>query len=155
MTARKKRAPKKEENGLKKMTDTANAMAEAVTSTVEVSGDRVVDIYKCKAKNIGVILEAVGFIFEELNIKNLGEAPSIDLQNPAVLLPLIAKSSGRLLFIASELCSLDHDDVLELELDEVIEVMKKVFEVNQGFFLQSVLPQVQFLFQEQQAKSTR
>ena len=121
----------------------ANTLSENGEITVTLKDDTVVEIYKCRAKNVGTVLDFVQFAMKELGIDDIVKTVDINLSDPTVILQLIAKTSNKLFSVASELCSLEYKDFIEMELDDAIDVVLGVIEVNKSFFLQSVLPKVQ------------
>lgn len=129
-----------ETSKIQEVADTANKLAGTEKTTVTLASGDVVDIHKCRARNVGTVLELALFIMKEMNIKTLGELPDIDVKNPAVFLQLIANASDEIFLVAAELCSLDYEDILDLELDDALVVLAQVVNVNKTFFLQKVMP---------------
>ena len=121
----------------------ANVMSETGKITVTLKGDREVEVFKCRAKNIGRVMDFIGFIMAELNVDDFGTMPKeVDFMKPEMILPLLTKASSRLIYLSADLCDLETDAVENLELDDMITLVMKQFEVNKDFFLKNVLPRV-------------
>jgi len=128
------------ETGIEKAAKAADTVAENNNTTVELNDETVIDIYICKAKHVGVVLQAALSLMNNLGIKTLGELPSTDFTNPTVFLQLIAKSSEDVFSVAAELSSISIEDLLELELDDVMKIIIQVVTINKVFFLKKLLP---------------
>ena len=120
--------------------DTANKLAGTAQSTVALGSGVTVEVYKCKARNVGTILSLALHIMEEMHIKTLGDLPDINMKDPSFFLQLISKTSDRLYVAAEELCGLSYEEILDLELDDAIKLILQVVTVNKDFFLQKVMP---------------
>lgn len=124
--------------------DTLTDDGSEVTEVKLTTGIRV-DIYRCKVKNLGALLEFVSFMFEQLGVTDLDKATGTHLQealgNPASILQLIAKSADKVHGIAIQLCSLEESEYMELDIDDMIAVIKAEWELNYSFFLNRVMPQ--------------
>lgn len=114
-----------------------------------------VDIYKCKTKNIGAVLQLISKVMEDLGVRDTTGVLGVDLENPAFLLNTLAKSSGNILEVAGDLCSMNYEEIGELEIDDTLKVLIQIIAVNKDFFLRNVLPLAQFALQENnQSEST-
>lgn len=121
----------------------ASAIGETDGVSITLSDGREIQIYKCKTKQVGMVLKLVASLFEQMGIKVLGEIPKLDLENPTILLQLIANSTFSLFSVAVELCSIESlEKFEELDVDDSLAIMLKEFEVNKSFFLTRVLPMI-------------
>lgn len=132
-----------EKSNLEQAAETTKVLAGTAGSAVELNNGDTVDIYICKTKNTGVVLQAAHSLMVNLGVSNLEELPSIDIKNPTVFLQLIAKSSEDIFLVASELCSLSYEELMELELDDTIKIILQVVTINKDFFSQKLLPLLQ------------
>jgi len=107
-----------------------------------------VKIHKCKTKNIGSVLQLVSKVMDDLGVRDTTGTIGVDLENPAFLLNTLAKSSGNVLEVAGDLCSLSHEEIAELEIDDTLKILIQIIAVNKDFFLRNVLPLAQFALQE-------
>ncbi len=140
MTRQKK---KTQASSAKAMAETANIMSDEGKITAIMKDGKEVEIFKCRAKNIGRVMDFIGFVMVEMNIENFGDMPKeVDFMKPDMILPLLTKAASRIIYLSADLCDLDPEDVENLELDDMITLVTKQFEVNKGFFLKSVLPRV-------------
>ena len=127
----------------KKMAEKAEVIADTGKITVELKDGTEVEIFKCRAKNIGRVMDFIGFIMTEMKIEYFGNKPKeVDFMKPEMVLPLLTKASSRLIYLSADLCDMKVEDVEDLELDDMITLVMKQFEVNKDFFLKSVLPRV-------------
>lgn len=112
---------------------------------VELSDGREVEIRRCKVLQISRVLRLVSDFFSDMKVKRVGDLPNIDLQNPAILLNLLANYADQVFEVSAMLTSLEEDEVKELEMDDAILVVREVWLLNQNFFLEKILPMVQKL----------
>ena len=112
---------------------------------VELSDGREVEIRRCKVLQISRVLRLVSDFFSDMKVKRVGDLPNIDLQNPGVLLNLLANYADQVFEVSAMLTSLEEDEVKELEMDDAILVVREVWLLNQNFFLEKILPMVQKL----------
>lgn len=122
--------------------DTAEVLNDQITKVEIGEGEdrRVVEILKCKVRQIGLVLTFLSQLFEKLGVNKLGQVASQDLENPTVLLNLVAESSDDVFAVATSLCSLEREEFDELDVDDALKVMLAIWEVNQSFFSERVLP---------------
>lgn len=113
-----------------------------------------IEIYKCKTRNIGSVLQLVSKVLEDLGVKDTKGAITVDLNDPAVMLKILAQSSGNVLEVAGDLCSLSHEQIADLEIDDTLKVVMRIVEVNKDFFSKNVLPIVQSALPAPNEKST-
>lgn len=126
-----------------KLAETAETVAGSTKHTVTLSNGDVVEIYKCKTKHVGSVLRFVSSVFDELGIKKIGDTPNIDINNPVLLLQLIAKSTDNVFNLASNLCSIQsEEEFAELDVDDAALIITEEFKLNKDFFLNRVLPMV-------------
>ena len=141
MNQKVKKSAKSQVEGAKVMAEKANTMVGEMSLTLSLKDGTEVDIYKCRAKNVGRVMDFIAFVMKEMNIENFGEMPSdVDFTDPKLLLPLLTKAASRIIYLSADLCSLNHEEVSDLELDDMIILVTRQFEVNKGFFLKNVLP---------------
>ena len=112
---------------------------------VELGDGREVEIRRCKVLQISRVLRLVSDFFTDMKVKRVGDLPSIDLQNPAILLNLLANYADQVFEVSAMLTSLEEDEIKELEMDDAILVVREVWLLNQNFFLEKILPMVQKL----------
>lgn len=134
--------------GLQSVATAAKAVGESNEPTFMLRDGRTVTVHKCKAKNLGTVLEFVTWVMGKLNITKLGEAPKIDLEDMKFMMELLMDSSDRVFHTASVLTSLDESEFFDLDLDEAVNLCIRVVALNKEFFVQSVLPLVQFALQQ-------
>ena len=146
MTAKRgarKSATKTEVDAASAMAEKAKVMTGVVEDAISLKDGTEVEIYKCKAKNIGRVMDFIAFIMTEMKIDSFGDMPTeIDLKDPNLILPLLTKAAARIIYLSADLCSLSKEEVEELELDDMIKLVTAQFEVNKDFFLKNVLPSV-------------
>ncbi len=123
------------------------ASGTAPETYVHLKDDTKVEIYKCKTKNIGSVLQLISKVMDDLGVKDTSGAFSVNLENPAFLLNTLAKSSGNVIEVAGDLCSLTYEEIGELEVDDTLKVLIQIITVNKDFFLKNVLPLAQFALQ--------
>ncbi|RLA05773.1 MAG: hypothetical protein DRQ47_00340, partial [Gammaproteobacteria bacterium] len=119
-----------------KEADVLNGVQEVITLT---DGQSVI-IYKCKVKQIGVVLRFLAFLMKSIGMKDLNDQPSMNLSNPAELMMLIADGSDKIYPVACSLCSLDIEQFEDLEIEDAMAIMLKEWDINKDFFLQKVMP---------------
>lgn len=110
-----------------------------------------VSINKCKVAQIGVVLDFVIYVMQELGVVSPegGADVALDdalaslaakIEDPIVFLQLLNQTSERFYVVTTELTSLEYDDFMDLEIDEAFEVMMATWEVNKLFFSKRLLP---------------
>jgi len=109
---------------------------------IELSTGQKVTIYKCKVKQIGVVLRFLVFLMKAIGMKNMSDTPSLDLSNPTELMILMANSSDEIYPVAVSLCSMNMEEFEDLEIDDAMEIMNAEWALNQSFFLQKVMPMI-------------
>jgi hypothetical protein len=137
----------------------AKVLAGAPAATIKLSNGSTVEIYRCKVKQIGEILEFLKFVFESLGIAKVSDLYRMrgdteivaselgaKLDDTELILQLIAKSMDRVFGISSSLSNVALHEFYELELDDALAVCLKVWEVNRDFFLQRILPALKSQF---------
>jgi len=112
---------------------------------VQLSDGRDVEIRRCKVLQISRVLRLLSDFFNEMKVKRVGDLPKVDLQNPTVLLNLLANYADQVFEVSAMLTSLEEKDVQQLEMDDAILVVREVWLLNQNFFLKKILPMVQTL----------
>lgn len=106
----------------------------------------VVDVYKCKVKQLGKISALLRLVFEELGVKSVEDPePSINLNDPKVYFVLFEKCEQATLDVISALCSLSKEQVEDLDIAEAIELLLCIFMLNKDFFLKRALPVIRSL----------
>ena len=113
--------------------------------TVELSDGKTVTIYKCKVQHLGTVLKFLTFILEEMEIDGQIGIEGLNLKSPSVLLQMFSKAAPQMIEVVSVLCSLDQEEVQDLELDDAVEVAVAIWNLNQLFFSRQVLPKLPFL----------
>lgn len=128
---------------MKEFAEAAEAIAEEGNPVITLHNGDKVTIYKCKTKQVGAVLRLVTFVFNEMGVTKIGEIPTIDLENPVVLLQLIAKSTDNVFELATTLCSIKSVEAFEdLDFDDSLAIIVEEFKLNKDFFLKRVLPMI-------------
>lgn len=116
-----------------------------VPRVVQLTDGREVEIRRCKVLQISRVLRLVSDFFAELKVEKVGDLPKVDLQNPAIILNLLANYTDQVFEVGAMLTSLDDKEMQDLDMDDAILVVREVWLLNQSFFLQRILPLVQGL----------
>jgi len=103
------------------------------------------EVYKCKLKQLAPVLRLVSEVLKSLGFTDITDTNAQDdliarTNDPGFILQLIANSADDVMKVASTLCSLSEDELGDLDLDDATVILLKVWEVNESFFLQKVLP---------------
>lgn len=110
-------------------------------ATVRLKDGREIQIIKCQVKNLGKIMNLIIHIFEKVSPDGDGKVDFTQIKQKDIL-KLIAESSDMVFESVASLTTMDIKELMDLELDDAVDVILKVWEVNQRFFLQAVLPRV-------------
>jgi hypothetical protein len=106
-----------------------------------LDNDVTVEIYKCKVRQLTKVSTFLRVVLKELGINNIeSQDLKIDLNDPNTYLILFDNCRDATLDLIVSLCSLDRDQLENLDLDMMIDLVKKIFEVNKSFFLNRVMP---------------
>lgn len=137
-------APKTELESLQETVGIVTERKKLPTVTVytDEGEEVVVVIRKCKVRNIEPILNIINVVFREMGITKLGDLPKVNFDDPSTFLQLIANSAEALNTAIAELCSLNLDEVKELNLDDMVRVFVAEVELNKDFFINQVLPEI-------------
>jgi divalent metal cation (Fe/Co/Zn/Cd) transporter len=128
---------------LDKAADALNTIAGVgKTAFVTLADGATVEIYKCKTKQVGLVLKLASSVMRELGFTTFNEV-KISLDNPANIADMLASVSDDVFTVAAELCSLSYEAFMDLAVDDALHVVIAIFELNKDFFLQRVLPLVQ------------
>ncbi len=117
--------------------------------TIEVHLDdgttRIVQIRKCKARQIGYVMRFLANAFKTTGITDFKEAKRAaeTLKDPNVLLNVLSDIMEDAIATAAQLTDLNVDEFHNLDLDDAVAVMLAVWAVNQSFFSARVLPMIQ------------
>jgi hypothetical protein len=114
------------------------------------SNGREVEIKKVTLRTMKPVMDLIATVLEHLNLSN-ENLPTVDLQNPAFLLKLISNHFDQTTELASKLCSLTLDELLDLETDESVLVVGAIIALNKDFFTKKVLPNLRLLESTQQS----
>jgi len=134
---------KQEQDPVEKMAEeVAVASGTKPNREVTLKNGREVEIYKCKTKNIGMILQLVSKVLHDLGVKDTSGTVAVDLNDPSVIMKTMASSSANVLEAMGELCSMPLEEINELEIDDTLKILIQIIEVNKDFFLRNVLPLV-------------
>lgn len=109
---------------------------------VKIKSGRTVAINRVKVLQISRVLRLVSDFFKELKVEKVGDLPLLDLQNPAVILNLVANYTDQTFEVVVMLTDLTQEEVNELEMDDALLIAKEVWLLNQNFFLAKILPLV-------------
>lgn len=140
------------------MTKTAKAekeieILEDLPDTILLDNDVSVEVYKCKVRQLTKVSTFLKVVLQELGINNIeSQDLKIDLNNPNTYLVLFDNCRNATLELIVSLCSLNRDELEDLELDMMIDLVKKIFEVNKSFFLNRVMPLLNELQRTNQAQ---
>ena len=107
---------------------------------------------KCKVKHTGLVLQLIARIMDEFGIKSLGSMPEVG-NDAEFFLKLIANLSDEVFRVAAALTNLSYEEFEELDIDEAIEILVRLYEMNKDFFLQKVLPKIQSVLPDQNQKT--
>lgn len=109
------------------------------------SGD-IVEVYKCKVRQLGKISKLIKLLLKELGVDsiNTGEV-AIDLNDPQVYFALFESCEDAMLDVLASLCSLEREQVEDLDIAEAIELTLCIFTLNRDFFLKRALPLIKSL----------
>lgn len=148
---RKLATPEEEQNEaqsmeeLAKVSDAMDLDARHVVNITSADGSDVeVEIYKCKARQLGHVMRFLALAFKEMKIENMEDAEqmTVKLSNPGNILAVISGIVDEAMETACMLTSLDAETMAELEIDAMLAVIVGVWTVNQAFFLSRVMPQI-------------
>lgn len=109
---------------------------ESVTLT---GAGKKVRVYKARMNTLPIIIEFLNKMYQELGVDTNGNV-SINLQDTALLLKLIAKIPQDFSLLLSNLSDLTVPEINELDLGDALQLTEKVVEINRGFFTERVLP---------------
>lgn len=113
-------------------------------SAVTLEGGRKVEIKKVTLRSMRPIAVFLAKLFEDLQL-TADNLPSVDLQDPTLILKSIAKYYDDIVGIVAGLTSLDLDEFMDMEADEVVLIIQAVVALNQDFFTKKVLPNLEGL----------
>lgn len=114
---------------------------EDVPDTILFDNDVSVEIYKCKVRQLTKVSTFLKVVLQELGINNIeSQDLKIDLNDPNTYLVLFDNCRNATLELIVSLCSLNREELEDLDLDMMIDLVKKIFEVNKSFFLNRVMP---------------
>lgn len=126
---------------------------EDLPDSLLMDNDVEVEIYKCKVRQLTKVSTFLKVVLQELGINNIeSQDLKIDLNDPNTYLVLFDNCRNATLELIVSLCSLDREELEDLELDMMIDLVKKIFEVNKSFFLNRVMPLLSELQKANQAK---
>ena len=116
-----------------------------ITVTMPDGSEREVNIFKCKARQIGYVMKFLAGAFKAMGVDTFSDAAEMTagLSNPAHLLNLLSGIMDDAIFTAAMLTDIEEKDFMELDLDDALAVVMGVWSVNQAFFLSRVLPIIQ------------
>lgn len=115
--------------------------------TVDISGERKVEVRICKVKDIPQFMNLVANLYTDLGLSG-------NLQNPALIeeqvkaifsdgsrvLKLISQNVAEVFDVVGRLTSLTKEEVEDLDPDDAAIIVKRLVEINYGFFTARVLP---------------
>jgi hypothetical protein len=103
---------------------------------------RDVQIFKCKARQIGYVMKFLASAFKSMGANTFSDATNLaaNMQNPALLLGMISDVMDDAITTATRLTDIDEELFKDLELDDALAIILAVWTVNQNFFLARVLP---------------
>jgi hypothetical protein len=115
-----------------------------VTVTLPDGGPLEVDIYKCKARQLGSVMRFMAHALTEMKIENMKDAEDMvtQLNSPGRILALLGGVVDEAMEVAATMTSIDIETMHELDVDEALGVVMGVWIVNQAFFLQRVMPMI-------------
>lgn len=126
---------------------------EDIPDSLLLDSDVEVKIYKCKVRQLTKVSTFLKVVLQELGIDNIeSQDLKIDLNDPNTYLVLFDNCRNATLELIVSLCSLNREELEDLELDMMIDLVKKIFEVNKSFFLNRVMPLLSELQRVNQAK---
>lgn len=122
---------------------TITALAGGTDPVITLSDGRLVTIYRCRTRHLAPVLRLIQLGLTSLGVTRLGDAPRIDLQNPEVLLTVLADIGEVVWETAAHLCDQEEAVLQDLLLDDMLSVLGTIVEVNKDFFEQRVLAAAQ------------
>lgn len=127
--------------------DAGDTIADTPHDITLADGVTTVEIRRCKVLQLSSVLRLVRDFFADLKVEKAGDLPKIDLQNPTVILRLFSDYSDQVFAVAASLTSLSEEEMVSLDMDDALLVVKEVWTLNQNFFLQKILPMAGGLLQ--------
>lgn len=111
---------------------------------------REVEVKKVTLRTMKPVMDLIATVLDTLKLSD-ANLPTVDLQNPAFLLKLISNHFDQTIELASKLCSLTQDELLDLDTDESVLVVGAIIALNRDFFTKKVLPNLRLLESIQQS----
>ena len=126
---------------------------EELPDSILLDNDVNVNIYKCKVRQLVKVSAFLKVLLKQLGIDNVeSQELKINLNDPNTYLVLFDNCRDATLDLITSLCSLNREELDDLELDMMIDLVKKIFEVNKSFFLNRVMPLLSELQRANQAQ---
>lgn len=115
-------------------------------SKYTLESGEAVEVYKCKVRQLPQISKLIGILVKELGVESISSSEvTLNLDDPSVYFTLFDKCEEAVLEVISSLCSLDKDQIEELDLAEAIELILCIVKLNRDFFLNRALPLIKRL----------
>ena len=113
------------------------------TVTLPVLGQDVA-VKKVTLRTLKPVTALIALFLEDLKI-TADNLPSVDLQNPALILKLISNYYEKVLEIVVSLSSVSIDQLLDMDTDESVLLIQAIIVLNKDFFMKKVLPNLQLI----------
>lgn len=125
---------------------------EDLPNTLLLDNDVNVEVYKCKVRQLTKVSAFLKIVLKELGVTNVeSQELKIDLNDPNTYLVLFDNCYDATIELIVSLCSLSEEELDDLELDMLIDLIMKIFEVNKTFFSNRVMPLLSGLQRANQA----
>jgi len=129
------------------LAEVSDVLDDEVPSVIVVTiedEEREVNIYKCKARQIGHVMKFLASAFKSMGANTFDDASEMaaNMQNPSILLTMLGDLMDEAIITSCMLTDIDSETFKDLALDDALAVMLGVCMVNQSFFLARVLPMI-------------
>ena len=114
------------------------------------SSKKEVKIKKVTLRTMKPVMDLIAEVLEELQL-SVDNLPTVNLQNPALLLKLISNRFEQVIAVAGKLSSLTEDELLDMDMDESVIVVQAIVALNKDFFTTKVLPNLRLPESTQQS----
>lgn len=126
---------------------------------IDLAGKQV-ELRICKTRHIPVVVGFISSLATELDLRisegaDVSQRLLLHFDNIGFILKLISNHSDAFFNIITLLTNLSKEQVEELDLDELLIVVKGVVEVNKHFFLRRVAPALATVLPERMRKATQ
>lgn len=148
MTAKKKSTKVVEKEQDIDMYELLNTIVGEEAPTIDIGSIADVSIKRVTGAQLYNLLDLFRGIIESTGVKSLSGLEDLQekIQEPALLMELLMRSHDRMIDLVTGLCSLEKDQVINLEIDHLLLLMMAEWKVNESFFMTRVMGLVTSLF---------